>query len=221
MLRFKDNVSLMVSLTENIKTIIEKALAKKGNAYLLLSGGSTPLPLYKALATLPLDWKNIHIGLVDERMVSQTDVFSNETLIRDAFCAVEKLNFYSMVLHLDDEEKNIEQVNKNYQLFIGADLILLGMGDDGHTASLFPNDLESTAAILEKYVGIRYTKAPQHPIKRVTCNLSLIKSSSNKFLYFTGTKKLTKYNLAKEEKTPVFHIQQQLTAIYFTENLSA
>lgn len=215
---FNDHSELIKVLTSDIRSIIESAIQKKGKAHLLLSGGSTPIPLYKSLASCDLDWDNIHIGLVDERMVDQSSEFSNETLIRNAFKSANTLHFSSMVLDLSDEKKNLIQVSKNYMPFIGADLVLLGMGDDGHTASLFPNDLESDRAIQGNDFGICYTKAPNHPSKRITCNRSMLNSSPHLFLYFTGLKKLDKFKLAKQEQTPIFHFENQLSAVYFTEN---
>ena len=215
---FNDHLELIKVLTSDIKTIIENAIQKKGKAHLLLSGGSTPIPLYKSLASCDLDWDNIHIGLVDERMVDQSSEFSNETLIRVAFKSANTLHFSSMVLDLGDPIKNLVEVSKNYAPFIGADLVLLGMGDDGHTASLFPNDLESELAMQDDDSGICYTTAPNHPINRITCNRSMLISSSQLFLYFTGLKKLDKFKLAKQERTPIFHFENQLSAVYFTEN---
>jgi len=215
---FNDHSELIKLLTSDICSIIESAIQKKGKAHLLLSGGSTPIPLYKSLASCDLDWDNIHIGLVDERMVDQSSEFSNETLIRVAFKSAHTLHLSSMVLDLSDPIKNLVQVSKNYAPFIEADLVLLGMGDDGHTASLFPNDIDSELAMQDNDSGICYTSAPNQPIKRITCNRSMLINSSQLFLYFTGLKKLDKFKLAKQERTPIFHFENQLSAVYFTEN---
>jgi len=215
---FNDHLELIKVLTSDIKTIIENAIQKKGKAHLLLSGGSTPIPLYKSLASCNLDWDNIHIGLVDERFVDQSSGFSNETLIRNVFKKIKNENFSSMVINQFDLAKNLEEVSINYTPFIGADVVLLGMGDDGHTASIFPNDPMSELAIQDENAGICYTHSPNHPINRITCNRSMLISSSYLFLYFTGLKKLDKFKLAKEEGTPIFHFENQLSAVYFTEN---
>ena len=215
---FDTNLELIQTLTEDIKLIVENAIKKKGKAYLLLSGGSTPLPLYKSIANCDLDWDKIHIGLVDERFVDQSSGFSNEALIKNVFQKLKTSNFSSMVINQFDLAKNLEDISLNYAPFIGADIVLLGMGDDGHTASIFPNDPMSEQAIKEENVGICYTNSPNHPTKRITCNLSMLTSSSHVFLYFTGLKKLDKFKLAKQEGTPISHFESQLTEVYFTEN---
>ncbi len=215
---FNTNSELIKTLTVDIKLIVENAIKEKGKAYLLLSGGSTPLPLYKSIADCDLDWDNIHIGLVDERFVDQSSGFSNEALIRNVFKKIKNENFSSMVINQFDLAKNLEEVSLNYTPFIGADVVLLGMGDDGHTASIFPNDPMSELAIQDENPGICYTNSPNHPTKRITCNGSMLSSSSNLFLYFTGLKKLDKFKLAKEEGTPISHFEIQLTEVYFTEN---
>lgn len=215
---FDTNSELIKTLTEDIKIIVENALGEKGKSYLLLSGGSTPLPLYKSIADCDLDWDKIHIGLVDERFVDQSSGFSNEALIRNVFKKIKNENFSSMVINQFDLAKNLEEVSINYAPFIGADIVLLGMGDDGHTASIFPNDPMSELAIQDIDGGICYTNSPNHPTKRITCNRSMLISSSYLFLYFTGLKKLDKFKLAKEEGTPISHFESQLTEVYFTEN---
>lgn len=215
---FDTNSELIKTLTEDIKIIVENAIREKGKSYLLLSGGSTPLPLYKSIADCDLDWDKIHIGLVDERFVDQSSGFSNEALIRNVFKKIKNENFSSMVINQFDLAKNLEEVSINYAPFIGADIVLLGMGDDGHTASIFPNDPMSELAIQDIDGGICYTNSPNHPTKRITCNRSMLISSSYLFLYFTGLKKLDKFKLAKEEGTPISHFESQLTEVYFTEN---
>ena len=215
---FDTNSELIKTLTEDIKLIVENAIKEKGKAYLLLSGGSTPLPLYKSIADCDLDWDNIHIGLVDERFVDQSSGFSNEALIRNVFKKIKNENFSSMVINQFDLAKNLEEVSINYAPFNGADVVLLGMGDDGHTASIFPNDPMSELAIQDENAGICYTNSPNHPTKRITCNRSMLIGSSHLFLYFTGVKKLDKFKLAKEEGTPISHFEIQLTEVYFTEN---
>ena len=215
---FDTNSELIKTLTEDIKIIVENAIREKGKSYLLLSGGSTPLPLYKSIADCDLDWDKIHIGLVDERFVDQSSGFSNEALIRNVFKKIKNENFSSMVINQFDLVKNLEEVSINYAPFIGADIVLLGMGDDGHTASIFPNDPMSELAIQDIDGGICYTNSPNHPTKRITCNRSMLISSSYLFLYFTGLKKLDKFKLAKEEGTPISHFESQLTEVYFTEN---
>ncbi len=215
---FDTNSELIKTLTEDIKIIVENAIREKGKSYLLLSGGSTPLPLYKSIADCDLDWDKMHIGLVDERFVDQSSGFSNEALIRNVFKKIKNENFSSMVINQFDLAKNLEEVSINYAPFIGADIVLLGMGDDGHTASIFPNDPMSELAIQDIDGGICYTNSPNHPTKRITCNRSMLISSSYLFLYFTGLKKLDKFKLAKEEGTPISHFESQLTEVYFTEN---
>jgi 6-phosphogluconolactonase len=215
---FNSNSDLIKTLSLDIKFIVENAIQEKGKAHLLLSGGSTPLPLYKSIADFDLDWENIHIGLVDERFVDQSSGFSNEALIKNVFQKLKTSNFSSMVINQFDLTKNLEEVSLNYAPFMAADIVLLGMGEDGHTASIFPNDPMSEQAIKEENAGICYTNSPNHPINRITCNRSMLISSSHVFLYFTGLKKLDKFKLAKEEETPISHFESQLTEVYFTEN---
>ncbi|MGF1540141.1 MAG: 6-phosphogluconolactonase [Pleurocapsa sp.] len=141
---------------ELVLTKIQAALESRGQAAIALSGGSTPKPLYEALSTQSLPWEKIHVFWGDERYVSPTHPESNQLMTRQVWLDRVDLppsNIHAIPTGSDnpdlDAQKYEEELRGFFQLSEGElpvfDLILLGMGDDGHTASLFPH----TAALTE------------------------------------------------------------------------
>jgi 6-phosphogluconolactonase len=139
---FSDREKMIADLTGYCKTVLEQAVADRGQASILVSGGSTPAPLYKALADSDLPWAKVTIGLVDERWVDIThdksnEAFINSTLHRDkagkASLVGLKSTADSAQQGLAAAEQRISDIDRPYNLLV------LGMGEDGHTASLFPN----------------------------------------------------------------------------------
>jgi 6-phosphogluconolactonase len=131
--------------------IIEKitaAVAERGRCSLALSGGSTPKPLYEALAAQPLPWEQIHLFWGDERYVPPTHPDSNLLMTREAWIdriAIPDANLHPVPTLAEDPAQDAQAYEAELRrFFVGEewpsfDLILLGMGDDGHTASLFPH----------------------------------------------------------------------------------
>ncbi len=129
---------------------MQAAIATRGLCTIALAGGSTPKPLYEQLATQTLPWDKVHIFWGDERYVPPDHPDSNEGMARHAWLAKVALppeNIHPMpTAHADpavSANQHEAELQQFFQLQPGAfprfDLILLGIGDDGHTASLFPH----------------------------------------------------------------------------------
>lgn len=128
----------------------EQAIAKDDKFTIVAAGGSTPRVLYELLAKKEWDWSKVHVFWGDERYVPVTDPQSNEGMTRAAWLdlvAIPASNIHAIPTDADDPAIAASQYEQHIQEFFGVvagevpqfDIILLGMGDDGHTASLFPH----------------------------------------------------------------------------------
>ncbi|MBL1209975.1 6-phosphogluconolactonase [Geminocystis sp. GBBB08] len=144
-----DKNALITEATSLIITKIKDAIAKNNICTIALAGGNTPKPIYEAIAKTDLPWDKIHIFWGDERYVLPNHPDSNKKMPRESW--LDKVDFPATNIHPMPTTSNNPQADAdkhNQQLldFFGItsgfptfDLILLGMGDDGHTASLFPH----------------------------------------------------------------------------------
>ena len=162
-----------------------------------LSGGSTPLPILSKVAQRNIDWSKFFFFLVDERIVSIESPMSNFGNIKQAFFNNISSKYFSMIskdISLDESIENyLNQINNNVNKYNGYpsfDLMVLGMGNDGHVASLFP---QSTALKeTQKYV----TVADSHESKnnRITLTFPVINSSKDIVILIKGEEKLNVFN---------------------------
>ena len=211
-IKFEQHTQLESTLLMALTSAISAAVKKYGDARILLSGGSTPLHLYELLSNEPLDWQRVSIALVDERYVSQESAYSNESQIKKQLQknAAQQAKFFGMVYNLDDENENLNQVNKHYSPFFERiDFTLLGMGSDGHTASLFPGDLVSERLIHSKEIGVFNTNAPVFPTKRITCSKELLLKSEAIALMIQGQNKYNVLKNAKQLGLPIATLLEQ------------
>ena len=206
------------ALLQDIKFIISEDIIKFGKATILLSGGSTPSGLYRKLSSTQLDWSRVIVGLVDERFVENSSDFSNEKLVNTCFLINEAKNatFIPMIFSADNEALNLLRTNESYTIFNDASVIILGMGEDGHTASLFPNDSDSNKA-MDSEQNIFFTNSPINPTRRITCTPKLLLSSKNIFLMLTGENKKEVLFSAAKNKLPISHFIGSITAIYYSK----
>ncbi len=193
-----------------IKERILIAQKAHGTCILGLSGGSTPGPVYTSLASdHEIDWKNVTIFLADDRYVSAGHKDSNQTLLKTTF-----LN------HIDDDRKPtvivpdttlpIDECVTKYESDLrvimkdrSADLLILGMGEDGHTASLFPGNEK---ALNEKERWVLPTTTDQFAVKdRITVTLPVLQNARQRLFLIMGEKKR---KILNERKTslPAFAI---------------
>jgi 6-phosphogluconolactonase len=140
-------------IERSLKIILDKiqsAISERGQFTIALSGGSTPKPLYEAIASQNLPWEKIHVFWGDERYVPPDHPDSNQRMARQAW--LDRVNIPAANIHpmpTDEADpavaasKHEEQLRDFFKVQVGEipifDVILLGMGDDGHTASLFPH----------------------------------------------------------------------------------
>lgn len=146
----------------SVSSILGRVLESRDRARLLVSGGTTPAPVFQALSMAPLAWERIDIALVDERWLQPDDPDSNAHLVRKYLLQghAENARFETLTRPGRSIEEAVNDANLHARN--PADIVLLGMGDDGHTASLFPRmrHLEEALRSQNAYVAIDATACP-------------------------------------------------------------
>jgi 6-phosphogluconolactonase len=222
---YHTNKSLEETLSKTIALILKIAIEKFGFANLLVSGGNTPKNLFLILSKEDIEWKNVNIGLVDERYVNSNHEKSNERMVKENLLInnAVKAKLFGLVYNLDDYEENLKVATKIYKVFHSRiDVCLLGMGTDGHTASLFPNDEKSKQGLsLAFHALLNNTNAIEEPIKRISCTRFLMYKSENLFLMINGLEKMNVLQSAKTKSLPIavfFETPKTELDIYYCQN---
>ncbi|WP_348761612.1 6-phosphogluconolactonase [uncultured Salinisphaera sp.] len=160
--RYDDRSQAAVELAASIADTLRQAIAERGGASLVVCGGSSPVELFEHLSQADLDWSQVVIVPSDERWVAPEHADSNERMLRETLLVNRAAEAMFVGLYRDTDAPG-DAVDKVEADLIDVpapfDVVLLGMGDDGHTASLFPNDpnieraLGSTARVIAAEVG--------------------------------------------------------------------
>jgi 6-phosphogluconolactonase len=183
-----------------VKAIVTEAVGRHGSCYLALAGGTTPHGLYLRLASDGLSgdvpWQNVEVFFGDERDVPQDHVASNYRMAQRTLLdhvPIELMHVHPMPADADDiqgaageyEQAIRKAVPADEQAVPRFDLILLGMGADGHTASLFPN----TEAVKETQKLVVAYHVPVLGRNRMSITFPLINAARNVILFVTGSDK--------------------------------
>ena len=147
---FKDGAALAEGLADRVSAALVEAIAARGKATLAVSGGSTPKAFFKALSTRDLDWANVTVTLVDERFVPADNPRSNHLLVADTLLQgkAKAAAFLPLYRAAGSAEDAADIVSADAaSLGQPFDVVILGMGTDGHTASFFPGGNRLAEAI--------------------------------------------------------------------------
>lgn len=173
---------------------LQNALDEKGSAVLAVSGGRSPVAFFEVLSQQDLDWKNISVGLADERIVPTTNDDSNTGLVR-AYLLQNKAAEASWVPMVEDGRSETELQPESVVTFAlkqykQPDVLVLGMGADGHTASLFPQAPQLADGIdLGNPAPLLHTTPVTAPHERVSMTLSAIAATPTVVLAIGGAEK--------------------------------
>jgi 6-phosphogluconolactonase len=218
MIVFNTKKELEEALCKQIANDLQQAIVKKGSATLLLSGGSTPSGVYRLLSHEEIDWSLVYIGLVDERFVPAEHMHSNYKLLLESIVQnnAAQVRVYPMVLDELDYVKNLSKIEESYRIFTEPDVVLLGMGPDGHTASIFPNDAASQLANEQTDCLISNTNAPADPKQRITLNGPVLRRANSLYLMITGADKKQILENSSALNLPIAAFKSSLKNIYYT-----
>ena len=203
-----DALSLAEHLAGEIAIKTNDAILDKGSAVIALSGGSTPKPMFEALAQHHIDWSKVILTLVDERWVDQNHELSNSAFLKTYLIDhIEgtKPAFVSLYSPANDVESSCDNVldaycqstNSTKESLREFDVVVLGMGGDGHTASFFP-DAPNIAELVDAKLNepLLTCSSATTQVPRITWSVPMLLNTGFLALHFTGDTKAAVFQQA-------------------------
>lgn len=225
--RFHSAAAVTSALAADITEALQSGLAAGRGASLVVPGGHSPAALFEELSEADLDWEDVWVTLGDERWVDPHNSGSNERLVREHLLrnAAARANFVGLKNSAPDPSAGAAASwSALADLPRPFDYMLLGMGEDGHTASLFPHS-PGLAAALDPSAppGCVAMQAPQPPRLRLSLNLRALLDSRRIGLLIMGEDKWATYQRARMHgpiaEMPVralFHQQNVPVSVYWS-----
>lgn len=194
---------LAQGLADFVAQRLRAGLSERGQALLVVSGGSTPVPFFEALAQCDLDWSRVTITLADERWVPEDHADSNARLVKAHLLQGRAAQARWVPFFNGEATPQRGQVAIEHTLAglcWPADVVVLGMGGDGHTASLFPHAPELSAALAgvtgpqghesgPRCTAVAAPALPNVPVARLTLTASALLDTRCLALHITGSAK--------------------------------
>lgn len=188
---------LALDLADHVAAVLRHGLAERGSALLVVSGGQTPVPFFQALACAALDWHAVTITLADERWVPEDHPDSNARLVRQHLLRARaaQARFVPLFNETVTPQEGLADLERSLStLPWPADAVILGMGQDGHTASLFPDAAELPYALLDaspaRCLAIAAPAPPNVPLPRVSLTRKALMDARQIIVHITGEDKL-------------------------------
>lgn len=204
------NQTLAAFITEKL----EAAIIEKGSAAFAVSGGRTPAKLFETLSNTPIDWSSVTITLADERWVDEVSDASNARLVKQYL--LQNLAAEATFLPLKNKAATAKEgeslLEEELQSIGPMDVLILGMGTDGHTASLFPCSAELTQALdLNNPKCCQSVTPTTAPHERMTMTFQWLLKSQSTILHIVGADKLAVLESAlnAENKPPIGLVIEQ------------
>jgi 6-phosphogluconolactonase len=195
---FEHPAPLAEALAESVAEDLRAAVAARGQASLVVAGGQTPELFFEALSRQLVPWSQVIVTLTDERWVPKSDPQSNERLVRSKLLQgdAEEARLVSLKTEAASADAGAAEVESRLEEIARPfDVVILGMGEDGHIASLFPHDPAlAPASGRDRRLAVAVAR-PDGPA-RISLSLRALLDSRRIILHFTGDKKWHTYRLA-------------------------
>lgn len=201
-----DAEALARNVAAHVAGIVGEALKERRRATLAVSGGRSPIAMFRALGRMPLAWDQVSITLVDERWVPADAPDSNERLVREHLLAgpAAAARFVGLKADAPTPALAIARQTAALDALLPFDVVILGMGDDGHTASLFPGAAGLAAALdTTRPALLAAIEPPAAPHARLSLTLRGVLASRHIVLPIAGPQKRAVYQRAAHGASPL------------------
>ncbi len=213
---YTDIDKLSEQLANDILTIAEKSINLNNSFKIVLAGGTSLINTYKILNKSSSDWDKWHIYLGDERCLPlkdnrRNDYIINKVWLKNSSIPKQNINFIHAELGVDSGSLHYEKILEKVGYF---DIVLLGIGEDGHTASLFPGHSYDNKSVVVEY------DSPKYPKYRISMSYSRLNQSKNVFKIICGKSKSNAMNLwMNGEILPINRVNGNNEKIYLTKSV--
>jgi len=182
--RYTSVEALAQSVADFVVVSAKQAIQERGEFHWALAGGTSPKLCYEKLRDAAVDWQKVHVWFGDERCLPVGDAERNDQMADEAL--LNHVNIPASQIHRIHAELGAKEAAKLYAQELATiealDFVLLGMGEDGHTASLFPNN----PALLSDDLAVAVYHSPKPPSDRVSMGFATIKAARQRVMMVTG-----------------------------------
>ncbi|MFV0243793.1 MAG: 6-phosphogluconolactonase [Qingshengfaniella sp.] len=188
---YADQEMMMINLAQRLAGDLNAALMSHDRATFCVPGGSTPGPLFDTLSAIDLDWDRVTVILTDERWVPEESPASNTALVKSRLLTdkAAAAQFFPLYTGDSDPEEALDRLNAGIAPLLPLSVLLLGMGTDLHTASLFPGAVGLKEALGDGASPVAAIRVDENAPARVTLTAPVLKGAMATHVLITGSEK--------------------------------
>ena len=211
---YPDREMLVSDLANKLAGELRSALEHEERVLMAVPGGTTPGPIFDDLCAADLDWSRVDVMLTDERWVPEDSARSNTRLLRERLLVnrAAAASYLPLYLPCKEPEERIAELETNILPRLPIQVLLLGMGADMHTASLFPGADRLEDALSPKAPVLMAMRAPGAPEPRITLTAPVLDGAMSKHIVIFGEEKRAALDKARQslpEEAPVAAVLSQ------------
>ncbi len=201
-IEYPDREMMMIDLANRIAGELNTCLLQHDWASLAVPGGTTPGPIFDSLSSADLDWSRVHVLLTDERWVPEDHERSNTRLLRERLLVgrAAAATYVPLYMPAETPEEVLDELAEAIKPEMPISILLLGMGADMHTASLFPGADRLAEALDRRAPPLMAMRAPGAPEPRITLTAPVLESAMTTHIVITGAEKRAALEEARQKR---------------------
>ena len=202
---YADREQMMMGVANAVAGDLTSALLQHGEVLMAVPGGTTPGPAFDCLSGVSLEWERVSITLTDERWVPETSPRSNARLVRERLLVdkAAKARFIPFYRDGGKAEDHLAEISTQIDPLLPISVAVLGMGEDMHTASLFPGSAELATALSPEAATVLAVHPDGSEETRVTLSAHVLNGAFGKHLVITGAEKRASLEKARSLRDPM------------------